>query len=148
MKFSTTRFDVVEVGDDKIIDFPRGVIGFKELKRFVILPHSEPIQWMQAVDDSDVAFIVTDPFPIFPEYSFKVDDFVEEYLECKDVKDVMCLVILTVEDHKLMAHLKTPIIINTSSMRAAHLVLDADSIPVKIPVPCSQGESLSDAKLK
>ncbi|MBF0518398.1 MAG: flagellar assembly protein FliW [Nitrospirae bacterium] len=131
MKLSTTRFGVVEVEDGKVINFPRGLIGFKDLTRYCVLPHKDPIKWLHSADDPDLAFMVSNPFEFFPEYSFKVEDFVEEYLGCYSVADVLVFVILTVTDNKLYANLKSPIIINTSNMRGAHLVLSDDTIPVR-----------------
>ncbi|QWR76950.1 flagellar assembly protein FliW [Candidatus Magnetomonas plexicatena] len=131
MKLSTTRFGAVEVEDNRIISFPRGLIGFKDLTRYCVLPHKEPIKWLHSVDDPDVAFMVSNPFEFFPDYSFKVEDFVEEYLGCYGVENVLVFVILTVTDNKLYVNLKSPIIINTSNMKGAHLVLSDDSIPVR-----------------
>ncbi|MEO5356455.1 MAG: flagellar assembly protein FliW [Nitrospirae bacterium YQR-1] len=131
MRFNTTRFDMVEIDDDKVITFPRGIIGFKDLKHFCILPYKEPVKWLHATDDPDVAFIVTDPFEFFPYYSFRIEDFVEEYLGCNNVEDILVLVILNVDGKKLYANLKSPIIINTSNMKGAHLVLSDDSIPIR-----------------
>jgi flagellar assembly factor FliW len=136
MKINTTRFDVVEVEDEKVINFPRGVIGFKNLTRFCLLPYKEPIQWLQSVDDPDVAFIVSDPFILFTDYAFKVEDFVEEYLDCNEIEDLMVLVILIVEDNQLFANLRSPILVNSENMRAAHLFIEDDSISMKALVPC------------
>ncbi|MBF0456968.1 MAG: flagellar assembly protein FliW [Nitrospirae bacterium] len=134
MKIKTTRFDEVEVEDEKIIHFPRGVIGFKNLTRFCLLPYKEPIQWLQSVDDPDVAFIVSDPFILFHNYGFKVEDFVEEYLECKDIADMVVFVMLVVENNQLFANLKSPILVNSANMKAAHLFIEDESVSMKAHV--------------
>lgn len=131
MKIKTTRFDEVEVEDEKIIHFPRGVIGFKNLTRFCLLPYKEPIRWLQSVDDPDVAFIVSDPFILFNNYGFKVEDFVEEYLECKDIADMAVFVMLVVENNQLFANLKSPILVNSANMKAAHLFIEDESVSMK-----------------
>ncbi|MBF0487025.1 MAG: flagellar assembly protein FliW [Nitrospirae bacterium] len=131
MKINTTRLGEVEVDDGKIISFPRGIIGFKKLTRFCLLPYKDPIQWLQSVDDPDVAFIVSDPFSLFNNYGFKVEDFVEEYLECKKIEDMAVFVILVVENNQLFANLKSPILINSANMRAAHLFIADDSVSMK-----------------
>lgn len=138
MKINTTRFDVVEVDEDRIINFPRGVIGFKNMTRFCLLPYKEPIQWLQSVDDPDVAFIVSNPFVLFSDYSFKVEDFVEEYLDCKDIEELMVLVILVVENSQLYANLRSPILVNSKNLKAAHLFIEDDSVPIKVLVPTVQ----------
>ncbi|MEO5359769.1 MAG: flagellar assembly protein FliW [Nitrospirota bacterium] len=134
MKINTTRFDVVEVDEERIINFPRGVIGFKNLTRFCLLPYKEPIQWLQSVDDPDVAFIVSNPFVLFNNYAFKVEDFVEEYLDCKDVGDLLVFVILIVENNQLYANLRSPILLNSKNLKAAHLYIEDDTVSIKSPV--------------
>ena len=140
MKINTTRFDVVEVDDERIMHFPRGVIGFKKLTRFCLLPYKDPIQWLQSVDDPDVAFIVSDPFMLFNNYAFKVEDFVEEYLDCKEIEDLMVLVILVVDNNQLYANLRSPILVNSENMRAAHLFIEDESVSMKELVPCPPTE--------
>jgi flagellar assembly factor FliW len=41
MKIHTSRFGEIEVPDDALIDFPRGVIGFRNARRFVIFDCGE-----------------------------------------------------------------------------------------------------------
>ncbi|MBF0404903.1 MAG: flagellar assembly protein FliW [Nitrospirae bacterium] len=134
MKINTTRFDVVEVDEERIINFPRGIIGFTNLTRFCLLPYKEPIQWLQSVDDPDVAFIVSNPFVLFNNYAFKVEDFVEEYLDCKDVGDLLVFVILIVENNQLYANLRSPILLNIKNLKAAHLYIEDDTVSIKAPV--------------
>ena len=63
ISFDTSRFGRLEVGKDKIIDFPTGLIGFPDIKRFILMDYKDTsLKWLQAVDDPDVAFIVTPPF--------------------------------------------------------------------------------------
>ncbi|MCI4625392.1 MAG: flagellar assembly protein FliW [Candidatus Magnetoovum sp. WYHC-5] len=131
MRVVTTRFDAVEVDDDKIITFPLGMAGFEDLKRYFLLAHKDPIKWLQAVDDPDVAFIITEPFGLFPDYSFNVHTSVEEFLEVKSVDDILVFVILSVNEGKLTANLRAPIVINFKNMRAAQVLLEDDRVPVR-----------------
>ncbi|MCG6551376.1 MAG: flagellar assembly protein FliW [Candidatus Magnetominusculus sp. LBB02] len=143
MKINTTRFGDVEVEEDKIIHFPRGVIGFKSLTRFCMLPFKEPVQWLQAVDDPDVAFIVCDPFALFTNYGFKVEDFVEEYLDCKEIEDIVVFVLLVVENNQLFANLRSPILVNSANMKAAHLFIADESVSMKALVEYPPGSKSS-----
>ena len=37
MEVSTKLFGNINVGDDKIIEFPEGILGFPELKKFTLM---------------------------------------------------------------------------------------------------------------
>jgi flagellar assembly factor FliW len=135
MKINTTRFGEIEVEEDKLINFPLGVPGFTHLKRYFLIDYRDPIKWLHAVDDPDVAFIVTDPFALFTDYSITVADEVEELLGIKDAGDTVVLVILTVADNILNANLKAPIIVNASNLKAAQIILEDERYSFRVPLP-------------
>ncbi len=141
MKFNTTRFGEIDIDEGKIITFPLGIPGFTELKRYVLLDYKEPIRWLHAVDDPDVAFIVTDPFTLFPDYNLKLDDDEENFLGIKDPAYVVVLVILTASESNLTANLKAPIVFNASNLKAAQILIDDERYSFKAPLPVMPKES-------
>ncbi|MCL4492059.1 MAG: flagellar assembly protein FliW [Nitrospirae bacterium] len=141
MKFNTTRFGEIDIDEGKIITFPLGIPGFTELKRYVLLDYKEPIRWLHAVDDPDVAFIVTDPFTLFPDYNLKLDDEEENFLGIKDPAYVVVLVILTASESNLTANLKAPIVFNASNLKAAQILIDDERYSFKAPLPVMPKES-------
>ena len=55
MKVQTKIFGEIEIGDDKIITFPGGIIGFPEMTKFTLLFDEEKkpasIHWLQSLDE-------------------------------------------------------------------------------------------------
>lgn len=141
MKINTTRFGEIDIEENKIIHFPLGIPGFTNLKRYILLDYKDPIKWLHAVDDPDVAFIVTEPFGLFPDYSLTVEDDVEEFLEIKDAAETVVLVILNVADNRLNANLKAPIIVNTSKLKATQMILEDDRYSFRVPLPSLSKET-------
>lgn len=141
MKVNTTRFGEIDIEENKIIHFPLGIPGFTNLKRYILLDYKDPIKWLHAVDDPDVAFIVADPFGLFPDYSLTVEDDVEEFLEIKDAAETVVLVILNVADNRLNANLKAPIIVNTSKLKATQMILEDDRYSFRVPLPSLSKET-------
>ncbi len=135
MKINTTRFGEIEIEENKIINFPLGIPGFANLKRYILLDYKDPIKWLHAVDDPDIAFIVTEPFSLFPDYSLTIEDDVEQFLEITDVAETIVLVILNVADNSLNANLKAPIIVNISKLKATQIILEDDRYSFRVPVP-------------
>ena len=135
MKVNTTRFGEIEIQEDSIINFPFGIPGFPDLKRFVVIDYKDPIKWLHSVEDPDIAFIITVPFVLFPEYSFTIKDDVEEFLGIKEASDVLIFAILAVSDNNLMANLKAPVVINISNKKAVQILLEDDRYSFRVPLP-------------
>lgn len=128
MRIQTTRFGELEIEESRILFFPQGILGFGDLKRYVILDHDRevPFKWMQAVDDPDVAFVVTDPQWIIPGYRVVIQQEVLAELKPRRVEDLIVLVILTIPPEapeKATANLQGPIIVNVENRLAKQVVL-------------------------
>lgn len=64
VKIDSPRFGLLEVDPARIIDFPRGLAGFEDCKRFSLFhPEDEPSGYfiLQSLDDAAVAFHIADP---------------------------------------------------------------------------------------
>jgi len=134
VKINTTRFGEIDIEEKKIIIFPLGIPGFAELKRYVLLDYKDPIKWLHAVDDPNLAFIVINPFIIFPDYSVDVKDDEQLFLGINETKDIAILAILTVVNNRITANLRAPIIINTANSNAAQIILDNEQYDFKTPL--------------
>ncbi len=121
----TTRFGPLEVSEDRIIRFPAGLLGFPRLNRYVLIDYKDtPLKWLQAVDDPDVAFIVTDPKAIAGEGTITLGDDVVRFLRIEHENDLAVLLMLRVEGEKVIANLNGPLAINSSRMLGVQAVLD------------------------
>lgn len=116
MNINTARFGELEVNEDEIIHFKEGLFGFENLKRYLIFQMEEdnPLMWMQAIDDGDLAFILISPFEFRPNYSLKLaDKDVEELsLSSPEDTDIFAIVVLPEDSSKMTANLQGPIVIN------------------------------------
>ena len=135
MKLTTTRFGEIEIQEDSVLNFPFGIPGFPDLKRFIVIDYKDPIKWLHSVEDPDIAFIITVPFVLFPEYSFTIKDDVEEFLGIKEASDVVIFAILSVSDNNLMANLKAPLVVNISNKKAVQILLEVDRYSFRVPLP-------------
>lgn len=136
MQLNTKHFGLIEIDENKIIDFPEGIPGFQEIKKFVILSSDDkgsPFQWLQAVDNPDLAFVVIDPRLFRPEYVVDVNDAEIEILNIQDPTNVLIYAIVVVPEDisKMTANLKAPVLINTENNRGKQIVMDKDDYKVK-----------------
>ena len=76
MEIVTTRFGTLNVDDDRVIHFPKGLLGFPDHGRYALIQTGEEnyFFWLQSVDDPNLAFVVTDPAIFFKGYEVPLRD--------------------------------------------------------------------------
>jgi flagellar assembly factor FliW len=115
MNIQTKFHGKQEINKDEIIKFNSGIPGFLDEKEFIILPiEGTDLYVLQSIRSQQVAFIVTDPFLIFPKYEFDLPKEAMEALEIQSENEVATFVILTVKEpfQETTANLQAPVIIN------------------------------------
>lgn len=121
----TSRFGDIGIDEAKVISFPNGLLGFPELKRFVLMDYKDtPIKWLQAVDDPDVAFIVTDPGTFNPDLNLQFEGMARTQLKLESDDDLAVLLIVRVEGEQIIANLEGPLAINSRLMLGYQAVND------------------------
>ncbi|HDH06237.1 MAG TPA: flagellar assembly protein FliW [Nitrospirae bacterium] len=135
ISFDTSRFGRLEVAKDRIIHFPGGLMGFPDIKRFILMDYKDTsLKWLQAVDDPDIAFIVTQPFELFPDYSLKIENSIRNFLEVEKEEDMVTLAILRVEGDSVTANLQGPLVINSINKKGIQIVNEDTPFSCKTPL--------------
>jgi flagellar assembly factor FliW len=124
MKIESPRFGSLEVDVDKLIDFPAGLPGFENCKRFTLLEMGEgqpaSVGILQSVDDADVAFSVAEPDQFGLHYEFSLTEDEEKLLQVSRLEDIAVFLILRREDgaqakvSPVKANLMAPLVINAA----------------------------------
>jgi flagellar assembly factor FliW len=148
MQLETRQFGVVEVATEDIIQFPKGLLGFEGLERYVIINNPEcfPFRWLQSVETSEIAFVIVSPVIFFPRYKVAVHAKEVADIGVSDPQDVEIHVIVTVppELEHMTANLQGPILINARNKMGKQLVLTNSDYGVQHSIV----EQLSSATLK
>lgn len=140
MTIITKVFGEITIDDDRIIKFPKGIVGFPDLTDFALLHDSEKgndsIHWLQSLQEPAFAMPVMDPLRVCPDYNPEVDDEILQNLGELNQDEMLVLVTLTVpKDVKLMSvNLKGPIVINAAQKTAIQVIVEGDEYPVKFPI--------------
>jgi flagellar assembly factor FliW len=137
MKIKTTRFGEIEVDQGKVIHFPEGIIGFQEVKNYLLIGKKERmVMWLQAVDKPEIAFIVVNPFLFESTYDPKLSRQDLEFLKITDVVDINILSIVVVPKNpqEMTANLLGPIVVNTKEKLGRQVILTEGNYSVKHPV--------------
>ena len=118
----------MSIDDDKIINMPDGIPGFKQQKRYVLLEKKEtsPFYLFQCVDDPNLAFVVMDPLRFYPEYTLSVKDFDKTITWEFEKEELSCFVIISIPQGKpedMTANFMAPIVINNERKEGMQLIL-------------------------
>ncbi len=125
MLVQTSRFGDVDIAEDRVITFAKGLLGFASFTRFCLL---EPANdacffWLQSLEDPSLAFVVTDPALFVPEYSVPIRPEQVTDLGLASFDDAKVLVIVNKIDQTLTGNLQGPLVINVTNRTAEQLVL-------------------------
>lgn len=123
----TTRFGDLDVDTSKIIDFPKGILGFEANGRFILIEQDEvkPFVYLQSLDDPSLAFIVVEPRLVFPNYKVQIEPQEIADLNVKDINSISMWVIITVPEdvQRMSANLQGPLLINQENNCGKQVVL-------------------------
>jgi flagellar assembly factor FliW len=125
MEIETTRFGRLSVDDDRIINLPRGLLGFPNHTRYALIQTSEEnyFFWLQAVEEPGLAFVVTDPSIFFKDYQVPIREETQEELQLTDMAAAQVFVICNKVDEWLTGNLLGPIVVNAQNRAASQVVL-------------------------
>lgn len=140
MQITIKVFGTIEIDDDKIIEFPGGIIGFPQLTEFAMI-HDEDrgtdsIHWLQSIQEPAFAMPVMDPLIVYPEYNPEADDELFAGIGKLVPEEMLVLVTVTVPKDltKMSVNLKGPIIINAAERKAVQVIVEGDEYQVKFPI--------------
>ena len=141
MRVQTKFFGEVELDDNKVIEFPNGIIGFEDFKKFAIIYDIEDdretkISWLQSLEEPTLALPVVDPLAVVPDYAPMIEDELLKPLSNPADEDLLFLLVMTVpaDMTKVTANMKAPVIINTKTCTGVQLIVDNADYPVKYNV--------------
>ncbi len=138
MKKTQTRFGEVEYDPDNLLHFPVGMIGFPNLHHFIVMPNKKqgPLFWIQSVDDSDIAFVLTDPTNFFLDYKVLPDTSERSTLQIEEDDECYSLTVVTVPpDQKITINLSAPILFSPKTNRAIQIILEKTDYKSKTLLP-------------
>lgn len=141
MVAETKFFGIIDIEEDKIIDFVNGIIGFENMHQFAIVYDVEKgkdagISWLQSMEEPSLALPVVDPFAIMEDYNPIVEDELLAAIGNPLDEEIYILLAMTVPSDitKVTVNLKAPFIINTTTRQAKQMIVDNSDYAVKYNV--------------
>lgn len=142
MKVNTRIFGEIDLDEDKIIEFDKGMLGLSDLKKFTLLYNSEEeggrpaISWLQSIDEPGLAFPVILPTLVDENYNPIVEDELIAPLGELNDDNLTVLVTVTVTSDitQMTTNLKAPIIINSDTKKGCQVIAENPDYEIKFKI--------------
>lgn len=149
MKLIESRLGPREIRLDKVIRFPRGLIGFELQREFTLLQIREesPLLILQSMEDPSLGLLVADPFAFTSEYNLSIGDADQELLQAKSAADLAVLVTVSIPPGKpeqAALNLIGPILINHHARVGLQVPQTDGNSPAKVYVQLRTVEKQSE----
>ncbi len=134
----TLQFGEISVEDDYIFTFEEGMLGFENLKDFVLITEEEtvPFKWLVSVVSPEIGFPLLSPWHLDIEY----DPGKEFNLE----REVLFVIVtLGGKDKGISANMKAPIVLDTKTQKGKQVILPSDRYSTSYAVKGAESEAKS-----
>lgn len=139
MKLNTLKFGEIEIDESRIFNFELPIIGFDDLKKFVILNLDETsiFNWLQSVEDPSLAFPIISVMSMDIDYSIDLEDSVVEILQINKVEDLLIMNITSIPQDNprgTTINLLAPLVFNLNNNTAGQIVLSGSGYDISFPM--------------
>ncbi len=138
MIIKTTRFAQVNIESKDVLNFPEGLLGFSDLKNFILLedPNDEIFAWLQSCDEPAIAFPVLEPELFKADYHAlpSRSDFTAIDFQSGDILRAFCIVTIPDDPTLMTANMKAPVVVNLRNRQARQCVLQDNSLAIREPI--------------
>lgn len=143
MVINTLRFGRLHVDESKVITIPKGLFGYANHQRFVLISESAAsrVLFLQSLDNPKLCFLTSDEPRMFdPAFELEISDTDRMDLSLLTDEDKKVIVTVSVENDTFTANLAGPILINTKTGRAKQAVIDKDEYMAGVPLKAVGGK--------
>jgi len=131
MEIKTRDFGMIDIDENEIITFEDPIFGFEAIKKYVLLYDDSvggQLMWLQSTEEQNICFILLDPVVLTYPYPGELRPELIEMLQKKNINEPVFRIIAVIREdlRKSTVNLKSPIVIDTQSRRAAQIILEDD----------------------
>lgn len=128
MKTQTKYFGEIEYDEEAVLTFPKGLFGFEEEQRFLLLPFSGngTLFSLQSLMTPSLAFVVMDPFSLTGDYAPDVPDGELSVVRMEEGDPLSLYTLCAVRNpvSESTVNLKCPVVINNAKRLAVQVILE------------------------
>ncbi|MGA2269377.1 MAG: flagellar assembly protein FliW [Bryobacteraceae bacterium] len=137
--FETSSFGRISYQPEWAIEFPSGLPGFEDRRRFAALKFDEsaPLVFLQSLENPSLCFITLPILAVDPQYRLAVSDEDLGHLGLSPERqprigqDVLCLTVISIREDGPTANLLAPIVVNLRNLKAVQAVAPESEYPLQ-----------------
>ncbi|AAD35175.1 flagellar assembly protein FliW [Thermotoga maritima MSB8] len=131
-----TKLGEIEISDESIFTFEKGIPGFEHLRKFALVFPQEtfPIGWLLSLEDSEVGLPVVDPKLVRADYDPAVPSEDLEEIEAENQEALLFFCVLTIppgKPEKTTINLRAPIILNQKKKKGIQTILENEDYQLR-----------------
>ncbi len=134
-KIESKPYGEIEIDDSRIVTIKNGLFGFEEQEKYVIIGKEEeqPFEWLQALGNRDLAFVIVCPQLINPQYklSISTDDLKKIGTNSTEDLAIYSIVVVPRDPEKMTVNFRGPIIINQNNYIGKQVINQVDNYTVR-----------------
>lgn len=115
-----SRIGTLSIAPERVLHFPRGLIGFEHEREFTLLQIREnsPFLILQSMYDPRLGLLVADPYSFLKNYDVVVGEAERKLLSIENIRQVLVLVTVSIphgRPEETTLNLTGPVVINMQS---------------------------------
>ena len=119
MIIKNKQFGEIEYEENSVINFPQGLLGFEELKKFLLIQEEDGLfVWLTSLDEPEI---------IFPIFSINL---LEENYETPTEYEPYGIVKLDKDPEKVTINLKAPVFIHKKDKKGFQKIIDNENYQI------------------
>jgi flagellar assembly factor FliW len=142
LRVESDLLGTLTVAEEEIVEFPQGLFGFPEARRFVVVPADrEGVYWLQSTDHTPLAFLLADPFLHFEGYAVELGpgDLADLRAGADDTVAILAVVTLPASaTESPTANLQGPVAIHFAARRAKQVAISTAEHGVRRAIDLSR----------
>lgn len=137
MEVKTKAKGIVNVEEKQLVTFPNGLLGFEKYTKFALIDSEyEPFIWLQSIEESNLAFLMIDPFLICGDYEADIDDSTLKNIGVESAEDIIIMTLVTIpkDGSAMTANFLGPIVINKKNRKCLQVILNDNRWTTKFDI--------------
>lgn len=128
MKVNTRDFGPVNIEPNDIFEFPEGIYGFEEEKKFALFTkvfEDVPFLYLQSMDNIVPCFLVFEPSDLYHDYKPSLSDEDLKACNVESPDELVFLVIANIPDSlaDMSINIKSPLVLNPKTNKGRQVIL-------------------------
>ncbi|KRQ85987.1 Flagellar assembly factor FliW [Caloramator mitchellensis] len=137
MMIDTKFFGEIEIDENKILTFEKGIPGLEEYKKYAVIDvENSKLLCLQSIEEKNIALLVIFPWDYVEDYEIELSDEEIQELELNTHEDVIVYNVITVRENKITANLLAPIVVNVKNNKAKQIILNDKKYSIRQEIKC------------